>query len=139
MQISAAGQEQLHAPVRMLGITQLESSFAEKDLAVLMDTQLNKSWYQTFVVKKAKGIMGCFRRHVDSRSRKVILHPCLALLVPHQERSTVLGSSVQKRVGNTGESLAKGHKDLEETEVSLLWGKRERTEPGDEKAQGRSH
>lgn len=46
---------------------------------------------------------------------------------------------MHKRLGHTGESLAKGHKDHEGTGASLLCEKTERTEafqPGDEKAEG---
>lgn len=89
LQISADQEEQLYAPVYMLGMTQLESSFAEKDLGILMDTKLNMSWYHTFAVERAKGIMRFFRRHVASRSRKVILY-LLAFVRPHLEHSTVL-------------------------------------------------
>ena len=51
----------------MLGATQLASSFAEKDLGVLVDTKLNMSQKCAFVAKKANGILGCLRTSVASR------------------------------------------------------------------------
>ncbi|KAK4810813.1 hypothetical protein QYF61_008785 [Mycteria americana] len=51
----------------MLGAAQLESSFAEKDLGVLVDTKLNMSQQCTLVVKKTKTNLGYMRRSVASR------------------------------------------------------------------------
>ncbi|GAB0179219.1 mitochondrial enolase superfamily member 1 [Grus japonensis] len=57
----------------MLGVDQLESSLAEKDLGVLVDTKLNVSQQCALAAKRSDGVLGCFRDSVASRSREVIL------------------------------------------------------------------
>ncbi|GAB0208311.1 mitochondrial enolase superfamily member 1 [Grus japonensis] len=69
------GRNSTHA-----GANQLESSFAEKDLGVLVDTKLNISQKYALVAKAANGILRCIRRSVNSKSREVIL-PLYSALV----------------------------------------------------------
>ena len=69
----------------MLGAAQLESSFAEKDLEVLVDTKLNMSQRCVLAVKMANSILGCVRRGVASRSREVTFLLCSVLVRPHLE------------------------------------------------------
>lgn len=57
----------------ILGAAQLESSTAEKNLKVLVDTKLSISQQCTFATKKADGILGCIRSSIASRSRERIL------------------------------------------------------------------
>jgi len=59
----------------MLGATQLESSFEEKDLGFLVDMQLNMSRQYAFASKVASGFLGYISRSVVSRSREEILPP----------------------------------------------------------------
>ncbi|KAK4832994.1 hypothetical protein QYF61_027018 [Mycteria americana] len=56
-----------------MGAIQLESSLAEKDMAVLVDTKLNLSQQCALATGKANGILGCIRQSIASRLREVIL------------------------------------------------------------------
>ncbi|KAK4817039.1 hypothetical protein QYF61_026165 [Mycteria americana] len=58
---------------RTLEAGQLESSFAEKDLRVLVDTKFTMSQQCGLVTSKAHSLLGCFRQIIASRWRKVIL------------------------------------------------------------------
>ena len=69
----------------MLGATQMESSFAEKDLGVLVDTRLNTSQQHALAAKVVNGTLDCIRRNVASLLREVILPLCSALVRPHLE------------------------------------------------------
>ncbi|GAB0175844.1 mitochondrial enolase superfamily member 1 [Grus japonensis] len=69
----------------MLGATQLESSLAEKDLEVLVDTKLNMSQQCAFAAKKGSGILSCTRQSTGSRSREVIFPLYSAVVRPQLE------------------------------------------------------
>jgi len=63
-----------------LGANLLESSSVERDLGVLVDDRLTMSQQCALAAKNAKGILGCMRRSVASRSREVLLPLYTALV-----------------------------------------------------------
>jgi len=89
----------LHGLISLLSTDQktwiLESSFAEKDLGVLVDTKLNVSWQCRLLPKKANCIPSCIRTIV-STFREAILS-LYSALVRHLDYCVQCWTSQYKR------------------------------------------
>lgn len=106
---------------------QLESSFAEEDLGVLVNTVLNMSLQ--CVLETKNWYPGCILPSVVNRSR---LPFCSALMRPHSGvLCPVLSSPVQERSEYAGEkeSSERLWRWLRVWGAPLLWGEAERTRP----------
>ncbi|KAK4829103.1 hypothetical protein QYF61_002141 [Mycteria americana] len=68
-----------------LGEEQLESSPAERDLGVLVNSRLNMSQQCALAAKRANRILGCIKHSITSWSKEVIILLCSALVRPHLE------------------------------------------------------
>lgn len=79
---------------------QLESSFAEEDLRVPADTELNVHQQRTLTAKKANGTVGYVMQSVASPTREVSLPLCSALGLP-SSRDTKILERVQQRATKT--------------------------------------
>lgn len=66
----------------------LKSSFAEKALRVLVDTNLTTREWCGLATKKTNAILGCILRNSASRSMEVILPRYSALVRPHLRGSS---------------------------------------------------
>jgi len=75
----------------------IDRSPAEKDLGILVDEQLEMSHRCALTTQKANCILGCIKRSVTSRLRKVILPLYCALVRPQLEYCIQLWSPQHKK------------------------------------------
>ncbi|GAB0204298.1 mitochondrial enolase superfamily member 1 [Grus japonensis] len=68
-----------------LGNETLETSHTERNMAVLVDSKLNRSQQHAQAARKASHILGCIKHGIASRSREVIVPLYTALVQPHLE------------------------------------------------------
>jgi len=81
-----------------LGDEGIESSSAETDLEVMVEGKMYMRQRCPLAAHKANCILGCIKRCMTSRSRKVILPLYSALLRPHLEYCIQMWSTQYRRV-----------------------------------------
>ncbi|KFP90454.1 hypothetical protein N311_01475, partial [Apaloderma vittatum] len=119
-----------------LGAILLESSPMEKDLGVLVDSELSLGQQWALVAKRANGILGCIKKSVSSRSHSALVRPhleyCVQFWAPQFKRDRDLLQRVQRRATRMIKGL--GHLSYEDRlrelrlfsllslEKTRLWG-----------------
>ncbi|GAB0180473.1 spindle and kinetochore-associated protein 3 [Grus japonensis] len=95
-----------------LGDETLETSHAERDLGVLVNSKLNVSQQCAQAARKANCILGCIKHGIASRSREGIVPLCTGAASP-RVLCAVLGATVQKGHKTIGEGPKEGNKNGE--------------------------
>lgn len=97
------------------------ASFAEKDLRVLLDTELSMSQEYDFTAK-ANGFLGCLRQSTASRLKQVVPPLCSVLVRPHLECWIQFWVPWYKRdMDILKKSPEQSHQDAEGPAAPLLW------------------
>jgi len=93
-----------------LGTNNLQSSFAEKALGVLVDNMLNMNQQRIFTGKEANTVLGIIRKSVASRLRKVVLPLNSVLVRPYQE-CCAQSWAAQYKIGTYQRTAEQGFRD----------------------------
>ena len=95
-----------------LGDEGIESSSAETDLEVMVEGKMYMRQRCPLAAHKANCILGCIKRCMTSRSRKVILPLYSALLRPHLEYCIQMWSPQYRRVMDLLECIQRGATEM---------------------------